>query len=79
MAKKWIGRAVENSHGQFKAKAEAAGKSTKEFASEHEGSKGTLGKQGRLATALMGMNHKGVDKPKHRPAKEIRSRLYGEK
>jgi hypothetical protein len=52
--------------GSFSAKAKAAGKSTKEFAKEHEHSKGLLGKQARLAETLMGMSHK-------------RRKYYGEK
>ena len=56
--KKWIKGATENAHGQFKAKAEHAGKSTAEFAKEHEHSKGKLGKEARLAETLMGMHHK---------------------
>ena len=41
--------------GVFKAKAEAAGKSTSEFAKEHEHSKGKLGKQARLAETFASM------------------------
>lgn len=58
MAKKWIKAATANSHGQFRAKAEKAGKSTQEFASEHAGDSGRLGKQARLAKALMGLHKK---------------------
>ena len=72
---KWIKGPTENAHGQFKAKAEAAGKSTKEFAKEHEHSKGLLGKQARLAETLMG-THKSK---KSRSGKEVRSKLYGSK
>lgn len=57
MAKKWIQKATANAHGQFRRKAEAAGKTTREFASEHSGDSGTLGKQARLAETLMGMHH----------------------
>lgn len=71
--KKWIQKATDNSHGQFKAKAEAAGKSTKAFAEEHKGSPGKLGKQARLALTLMGESHKN----KNRSGKEIRKSLYG--
>ncbi len=70
--KKWIKKATENAHGQFKAKAEAAGKSTRAYAEEHAHDSGKLGKQARLAKSLMGM-HK---KPSH---KSMRSKLYGEK
>lgn len=75
--KKWIQKATENSHGQFKAKAEAAGKSTREFAEEHKGSKGKLGKQARLALTLMGESHK--KEKKSRSGKEVREKMYGSK
>lgn len=55
MAKHWMKAAFAGSHGQFKAKAEKAGKSTADFAREHEHSPGKLGKQARLAE--MGMHH----------------------
>lgn len=69
--KKWIAEATSNSHGQFKAKAEKAGKSTAEYAEEKVSAPGKLGKQARLAESLMGLHH--------RPAKDVRKRLYGEK
>ena len=59
-------QAFANSHGQFKAKAEHAGKSTAEFAKEHEHSKGRLGKQARLAEVGMKASHS-----------KIRKNLYG--
>lgn len=52
--KRWIRKATENAHGQFRAKAERAGESTREFAEQHKGSAGKTGKQARLALALMG-------------------------
>lgn len=52
--KRWIKAATANSHGQFKAKAEKAGKTTREFAEEKAHAPGKLGKQARLAEALMG-------------------------
>jgi hypothetical protein len=55
---KWIANATKNAHGQFREKAEKAGKSTAEFAREHEHDKGKTGKQARLAETLMGMHHK---------------------
>jgi hypothetical protein len=67
---KWIQKATAGAHGQFAAKAKAAGKSTKEFAAEKAGAPGVLGKQARLASTLMGM-HKGrspSDKRKSRYA-----------
>lgn len=55
--KKWIQKAVPKARrGLFKAKAEAAGKTTREFAAEHADDKGTLGKEARLAQTLMGMH-----------------------
>jgi hypothetical protein len=56
-SRKWMAKAFAGSHGQFKAKAERAGKSTAAFASAHEHSKGKLGKQARLAQAGMHANH----------------------
>ena len=56
--KKWMKSAIDPAHkGDFKAKAKAAGESTRAFAKEHEHSPGLLGKQARLATTLMGANH----------------------
>lgn len=76
--KKWIAKSTENSHGQFRAKAEAAGKSTKEFAQEKSGSKGLVGKQARLALSLMGAS--GAMKKNHGPSpKDMRSKMYGDK
>ena len=57
--KNWVQKAVpKERRGVFKAKAERAGETTKQFASEHAGDKGTLGKEARLAETLMGMPHK---------------------
>ncbi len=53
MAKHWMQKAFSNSHGQFKAKAAAAGESTREYAEKKEHAPGLLGKQARLA--LVGM------------------------
>lgn len=52
--KHWIKSATKNSHGQFRAKAEAAGETTRKFAREKEDAPGKLGKEARLAEALMG-------------------------
>lgn len=57
-SRKWIAKATANAHGQFAAKAERAGKSTRAFAAEKAGSPGKLGKQARLAETLMGMHGK---------------------
>lgn len=53
MAKHWMKEAFAGSHGQFKAKAEKAGKSTAEFAKEKSAAPGRLGKQARLAEVGM--------------------------
>lgn len=58
MAKNFIADATSNAHGQFRAKAEAAGKSTAEYAREKSSAPGKLGKQARLASTLMGLSHK---------------------
>lgn len=52
-SKHWMKKAFANSHGQFKAKAEKAGKSTAEFAKEKAGAPGKLGKEARLAEVGM--------------------------
>lgn len=64
---RWIKAATAGSHGQFAAKAKAAGKTTRAYAAEHAGDSGKTGKQARLAETLMGMHHKGQSryKPKH--------------
>lgn len=53
---KWIKGAIKHP-GAFKAKAEAAGKTTREFAAEHEHDSGKTGAQARLAETLIGMSH----------------------
>jgi hypothetical protein len=70
--KKWIRGAIKHK-GAFKAAAERAGKSTREFAKEHEHDSGTLGKRARLAETLMGMHHGKSDR------KPYRSKLYNHK
>lgn len=54
MAKDWIKGAIKHP-GAFKAKAKAAGMSTKDYANKEKGASGTTGKQARLALTLMGM------------------------
>lgn len=54
-SRKWIDGAIKRP-GAFKAKAEAAGKTTREFAAEKADAPGRLGRQARLAETLMGMN-----------------------
>lgn len=75
--KKWIKQATENSHGQFREKAEHAGKSTAAYAREHEDDSGKLGKQARLAEQLMSMNH--AHQTKSASNKAIRNSFYGKK
>ena len=58
MAKHWIDKATSNSHGQFAAKAKEAGMSTAAYARKEEHAPGKLGKQARLAEALMGLHKK---------------------
>lgn len=59
MAKRnWIKKAVGNNRGVFKKKAQAAGETTREFASQHSGDKGKLGAEARLATNLMSMSRR---------------------
>ncbi len=70
--KKWIKGSIEHK-GIFKAAAERAGKTTREFASEHEHDSGTLGKRARLAKTLMGMKHKAPT------ASKMRNKMYGTK
>lgn len=60
--KHWMKDAFKNAHGQFKAKAEKAGKSTREFAEEKKGAGGLTGKQANLALAGMGANHSRAEK-----------------
>ena len=62
--KKWVKGATADAHGQFRAKAEDAGKTTREFAKEKEHASGKTGEQARLAEVLMGMKH--GDKKKSR-------------
>lgn len=53
----WIKAATDNAHGQFRAKAERAGETTRQYAEEHKGDRGMTGRQARLAITLMGMRH----------------------
>ena len=58
MAKKrWVKKATENAHGQFAAKAKAAGETTREFATAHDKGGGKTAKEARLAENLMAMHH----------------------
>ena len=58
MAKNWIKGAIKKP-GAFKAKAQAAGMSTKAYAEKEKGAPGKLGKEARLAKTLMGMKKGG--------------------
>jgi hypothetical protein len=55
--KKWISGAIKHP-GALTKKAKAAGESPMQFAEEHKHSKGTTGKQARLAITLRHMRHK---------------------
>jgi hypothetical protein len=68
MVKRWMARAFSNSHGQFKAKAKAAGMSTRAFAEREKDAGGLVGKQANLALVGMNAGHK----------KPARDRWYGE-
>lgn len=57
-SKHWMKAAFAGSHGQFKAKAARAGKSTAEFAREKASAPGRLGKQARLAEVGMAAHKK---------------------
>lgn len=57
-SKHWMKKAFANSHGQFKAKAARAGKSTAKFAREKASAPGRLGKEARLAEVGMAAHHK---------------------
>lgn len=77
--KKWMKEAFANSHGQFKAKAEHAGKSTSTFAHEHEHDSGAMGKQARLAEVGMNAAHHRAHKAHKASASHstIRHSMYG--
>lgn len=81
MAKKknWIKNAVpKERRGVFKAKAEAAGETTAEFARKHARDSGKLGNEARLAQTLMGMNKGGKKKSRRETLYDHeRSRRHG--
>ena len=57
--KGWVSKAVpESKKGVFKKKAERAGETTKEFASQHASDSGKVGKEARLAQTLMSLGKK---------------------
>lgn len=59
VAKKWTKEAVPKSRrGVFKAKAEAAGMSTAEYAEKEKDAPGKLGKEARLAQTFAKMRKK---------------------
>lgn len=68
--KKWMKKAFENAHGQFREKAERAGETTSEFAKAHDHDKSKTGKQARLAEVGMSAHH---------VMKKMRHKMYGEK
>lgn len=57
-SKNFIKKAIGNNKGVFKAKAQKAGMTTKEFAAEKASAPGKLGKEARLAQTLMGLPKK---------------------
>ena len=59
---KWMKAAFAGSHGQFKAKAERAGESTRAFAEKEKGAGGVTGKQANLALAGMNASHSRAEK-----------------
>ena len=62
--KNWVKKAVpKERRGVFKAKAEAAGETTAQYAKEKEAAPGALGKEARLAETLMGMHKKRKKSP----------------
>lgn len=89
MAKNWIAGATANSHGQFRAKAQRAGMSTREYANKEASAPGKTGRQARLAKTLMGMKSGGrvkvmpgmdkppMDNPNDTPAMERAERRRG--
>ena len=57
--KNWVKKAVKpENRGKFREKAERAGMSTRAYAEKEKNALGTLGKEARLATTLMGLSHK---------------------
>jgi hypothetical protein len=59
----FIQKATSKHPGLFRKKAEAAGESTAEYASQEADAPGKLGKEARLAKTLMGL-HSIAPKPK---------------
>lgn len=74
--KKWMKKAFENAHGQFRGKTESAGKSTAAYATEHEHDSGKLGKQARLAEVGM-KAHQNRHQKSLTSHKVIRKSMYG--
>ncbi len=72
--KKFIKQATANAHGQFRAKAEHAGKSTASYARDHEHDSCKTGKQARLSLTLMKMSH--AHKKHHASSKKIMHSMY---
>lgn len=61
--KNWVKKAIPAARkGVFKEKAQAAGETTREYATEKMNAPGGLGKEARVATTLMGMSHKKKSK-----------------
>lgn len=64
-------KAAVGQKGKFKAKAEAAGKSTAEYAAEKASAPGTLGREARLAKTLIGMHKRSPKIDKRYSAKQV--------
>ena len=74
---KWIKRAIKHP-GEFSSKAERAGKSTREYAKEHEHDSGKLGRQARLAQTLMKMHKRKKEEGHKRPTiKGFMKKMHG--
>lgn len=71
--KKWMKAAFADAHGQFSAKAKAAGMSTEAYAEKEAHAPGRLGRQARLVLVAQGKNIPGKPKPKSRAASRYRS------
>lgn len=75
--KKWIGKATENAHGQFKKKAESAGMSTRAYAEKEKGAGGLVGKQANLALNLMHAGGKKKEESKRPTIKGFMKKMHG--
>ena len=72
--KNWIAGATANAHGQFAAKAKAAGMSTVSFAKKKKGTKGVTAKQAQL---FANMNKKKMPAMPAKPAMDAEDMIDG--